>query len=1332
MSAACIGVLMPGMAAAAGPPLSAGPSSSLSASSSLFYPQAMTSADFSGDGNPDLAATNYESGTVTVLLGDGQGHFTPAPGSPIQLASGVSPIAAATFGNDTQTDLAVGNQSSGTVTILIGAGDGSFIADPTTLSLDCSPSAIATGDFNGDLVTDIAVAESCGEVQVFLGQSSSVAGSPTFDPPTTISLPSVGDCTARPSAIVAAPLSPSISATRIDLAVADGTNDRVDVLLNDGTGSFTVASYATGEANGCAGGFSTTNLESMTLGDFSGDGSADDLAVGFGDGMASILLDDGSGAYTLASGSPARIAPDYTQVASLATGSFSSTGRDGIVAGDYWQGGCACITYDADWVSVDQTTGAGQLTPVTGSPFELDGVAGPVLAGSFAGGLGIPGATDDVVATDVGSCHGNAVVTLIGQGPAGGPPPRSTVFPGDGCAIPPPSAATGPAQGVSLTGATVTGTAAAGYGSPITGCEFQYGAQGSFSSTAPCSPEPADGGQPSVSAALSGLTTSKTYQYRLVVTGAGGTATGLTQTFQTCTTPEVDFGDSSKASGCFIAGPNGTYTSTGAVDVNGIDFVPSSGGVTLNPDAQTLTSASAGQIKIGSFLSLPWPGQLRLDLSGTFTLSKSIDVTFGGFRLDGELTAQLLPDAEAMLDGEAAIDLGGAPVQASLGITTSAAEGLAAADLGIGPADASPLDPHTLMFCSPKARTQPKGFTCDQVPTTDGKSFTWRLTPTGEDASELDPHLMPFCKPSEPAPIGYRCKTVTNRSGKGTSNRLIAESPGVIRLGGVLGIEGLGLSYDRDQATWAGEATLALGDVLPGSGVFGSAAGDVTLTLNASFSTNPLQFDQGGFALDGLTIPLGPAQLNEIDFELTLHPHFGISGDAALVAGPEQTVAIDGGFDLQEGDQSGFDLKLHGDVQVKTIGIGGYVEYDGIDGERKVLLGGSFTRSWGPVSATLGVGGGIEVNPFHFQLTGDGTIGAFGANVDAHGVVSDAGVGACGHVSAFVFSGDVGFKHYWSGETDFDGCDFSGLYTVGQAGASSLGTGRTIRIPRRQSRIEIAAVGAAGPPALILSGPRGERLRTPATANRIQFTRAGLALAVSDSRTTYFVVRRPAAGRWHVAPAPGAPSPVRYEIAQPLRPLGLRAHVSGHGRTRTLSWHLNPQRGQTVRFIQEGATATTIAATTHGAGRARFRVAAGPGGRRTVLAVRSIDGFPRSTQTVARFNVSRPMRPRVSDAHYRLRGSQLLVSWHRARHIARWYLAVGVARRPGLQYQLPGSAGSQAVLLAPGAKLRRVTITAVSADGMLGRPTTATKRRARRSGHHKHHQPVRHRHTSRR
>ncbi len=39
-------------------------------------PHTATTADFNGDGHADLAVTNRTSGSVSVALGDGQGHFT--------------------------------------------------------------------------------------------------------------------------------------------------------------------------------------------------------------------------------------------------------------------------------------------------------------------------------------------------------------------------------------------------------------------------------------------------------------------------------------------------------------------------------------------------------------------------------------------------------------------------------------------------------------------------------------------------------------------------------------------------------------------------------------------------------------------------------------------------------------------------------------------------------------------------------------------------------------------------------------------------------------------------------------------------------------------------------------------------------------------------------------------------------------------------------------------------------------------------------------------------------------------------------------------------------
>jgi hypothetical protein len=83
-------------------------------------------ADFNGDGFPDVAVANGGSGTVSILLGNGDGTFQGAQ----NYGAGPSPASIATgdFNGDGFPDLAVANNVSGvahpgTVTILINAAD---------------------------------------------------------------------------------------------------------------------------------------------------------------------------------------------------------------------------------------------------------------------------------------------------------------------------------------------------------------------------------------------------------------------------------------------------------------------------------------------------------------------------------------------------------------------------------------------------------------------------------------------------------------------------------------------------------------------------------------------------------------------------------------------------------------------------------------------------------------------------------------------------------------------------------------------------------------------------------------------------------------------------------------------------------------------------------------------------------------------------------------------------------------------------------------------------------------------------------------------------------
>src|ERR1051325_3881437 len=87
-------------------------------------PYAVVSADFNNDGNMDLAAANWSSSTVSVLLGNGLGNF----GSATNFSVGTNPrsLVTADFNTDGNMDLATGNDGSNNVSVLLGNGNGTF------------------------------------------------------------------------------------------------------------------------------------------------------------------------------------------------------------------------------------------------------------------------------------------------------------------------------------------------------------------------------------------------------------------------------------------------------------------------------------------------------------------------------------------------------------------------------------------------------------------------------------------------------------------------------------------------------------------------------------------------------------------------------------------------------------------------------------------------------------------------------------------------------------------------------------------------------------------------------------------------------------------------------------------------------------------------------------------------------------------------------------------------------------------------------------------------------------------------------------------------------
>jgi FG-GAP-like repeat len=125
-------------------------------------PFAVAIGDLNGDGKPDLAAANWagqrgrrQGEGVTIMLGDGTGGFKAMTGSPFPAGDGPGRIAIGDVDGDDVPDVAVTNYTSGSVTVLLGRKGTSR---PTAaIAVGNHLQGIALGDLNGDGRADFVV-----------------------------------------------------------------------------------------------------------------------------------------------------------------------------------------------------------------------------------------------------------------------------------------------------------------------------------------------------------------------------------------------------------------------------------------------------------------------------------------------------------------------------------------------------------------------------------------------------------------------------------------------------------------------------------------------------------------------------------------------------------------------------------------------------------------------------------------------------------------------------------------------------------------------------------------------------------------------------------------------------------------------------------------------------------------------------------------------------------------------------------------------------------------------------------------------------------------------
>jgi hypothetical protein len=142
----------------------------------------VVTADFNGDTRPDLAATT-NNGLVDIMLGQAGGEFSQAT---FGANPGANYLTAGDVDGDGDQDLAVANDSAGGVTILLNNGAGNFSAGASFVATGARPLSTAIADLNGDGRNDIAAANTGASTVSVLYRNAANSG---FDAPTATAVP---------------------------------------------------------------------------------------------------------------------------------------------------------------------------------------------------------------------------------------------------------------------------------------------------------------------------------------------------------------------------------------------------------------------------------------------------------------------------------------------------------------------------------------------------------------------------------------------------------------------------------------------------------------------------------------------------------------------------------------------------------------------------------------------------------------------------------------------------------------------------------------------------------------------------------------------------------------------------------------------------------------------------------------------------------------------------------------------------------------------------------------------------------------------------------------
>jgi hypothetical protein len=328
----------------------------------------LVTADFNKDGRADIATgvygyvDVYRFGYVDVFLGTGNGQFALPPGAyPVPGGAGPQAIAAGDFNGDSNTDLMVVD-TAGYIDFFAGNGDGTFQA--ATQVFNGGELALAAGDLNGDGKLDLVTlgfdSNQNMSAIVLFGN-----GDGTFQPPAYYAIGS--QLVYYSGAIVIADFN---NDTKLDIAVANGADNTVIALINQGNGTFTGLPPIT----------VGVDPDGITAADFNHDGNQDLATANYGDGTISVLLGKGDGTFL----SPVAYNVGSLPVA-IATGDLNQDGNPDLAVSGHSTGTVTVLPGKGDGTFLTALSFPGFASPNGLAVADLNGDGTLDIAGAYGG-----------------------------------------------------------------------------------------------------------------------------------------------------------------------------------------------------------------------------------------------------------------------------------------------------------------------------------------------------------------------------------------------------------------------------------------------------------------------------------------------------------------------------------------------------------------------------------------------------------------------------------------------------------------------------------------------------------------------------------------------------------------------------------------------------------------------------------------------------------------------------------------------------------------------------------------------------------------------------------